>query len=49
MEGSGLSVLVNKSVHKSSSSLFTTRICFTDAAKLAKSSFLQFQNTKPIP
>jgi hypothetical protein len=39
-------ILVNKTVHRSSFLLFT--ICFTDAAKLAKSSFQQFQIAKPI-
>jgi hypothetical protein len=36
-----VNILVNKTVHRNSSLLFT--ICFTDAAKLAKSSLLQFQ------
>jgi hypothetical protein len=36
-----VSMFVNKSVHTNSSLLLTIR--FTDAAKLAKSSFLQFQ------
>jgi hypothetical protein len=48
MEGSGLSVLVNKTTHRNSSSLFTTRVYFTGAAKLTKSSLLQFQRAKPI-
>jgi hypothetical protein len=36
-----VSTSVNKTVHRNSSLLFT--ICFRDAAKLADSSFLQFQ------
>jgi hypothetical protein len=40
------SVLVNETEHSSSSSLFI--VCFTDAAKLAKSSFQKFQNSKLI-
>jgi hypothetical protein len=34
-------ILVNETVRRNSFFLFT--VCFTDAAKLAKSSFLQFQ------
>jgi hypothetical protein len=41
-----VNILINKSVPGSSFLLFT--ISLTDAAKRAKSSFLQFQNGKHI-
>jgi hypothetical protein len=41
MEYMDASVMVNETVHRSSSSLFT--VCFMDAAKLAKSLFLHFR------
>jgi hypothetical protein len=42
-----VSMLDNETVHRGGSSLLT--VCSTDAGRLAKISFLHFQDAKPIP